>query len=133
MYSHLMLSTDEKGSEDALLETREIMDLDLKADLAVLSACESGRGKVGVGEGLIGPSWAFFIAGVPMTVASQWKVDSESTTKLMLAFHRSLKQEHGSALATARSLQGAALKLRHDPQYAHPSYWAGFVVVGNPN
>jgi CHAT domain-containing protein len=107
--------------------------LDLKADLAVLSACESGRGKVGAGEGLIGLSWAFFIAGVPTTVASQWKVESESTTKLMLAFHRSLKQEHGSALATARSLQAAALKLLHDPQYAHPFYWAGFVVVGNPN
>ncbi len=133
MYSHLVLSADEKGTEDGLLETREIMDLDLKADLAVLSACESGRGKVGAGEGLIGLSWAFFIAGVPTTVASQWKVESESTTKLMLAFHRSLKQEHGSALATARSLQAAALKLLHDPQYAHPFYWAGFVVVGNPN
>lgn len=133
MYSHLVLSTDDKGSEDGLLETREIMDLDLKADLAVLSACESGRGKVGAGEGLIGLSWAFFIAGVPTTVASQWKVESESTTKLMLAFHRSLKQEHGSALATTRSLQAAALKLLHDPQYAHPFYWAGFVVVGNPN
>lgn len=133
MYSHLVLSTDEKGSEDGLLETREILDLDLKADLAVLSACESGRGKVGAGEGLIGLSWAFFIAGVPTTVASQWKVESESTTKLMLAFHRSLKQEHGSPLATARSLQNAALKLLHDPHYAHPFYWAGFVVVGNPN
>ena len=133
MYSHLVLSADENGSEDGLLETREIMDLDLKADLAVLSACESGRGKVGAGEGLIGLSWAFFIAGVPTTVASQWKVESESTTKLMLAFHRNLKQERGSPLATARSLQGAALKLLHDPQYAHPFYWAGFVVVGSPN
>jgi CHAT domain-containing protein len=60
-------------------------------------------------------------------------VDSESTTELMLAFHRGLRQEHGSAFATARSLQGAALKLLHTPQYAHPFYWAGFVVVGNPN
>lgn len=60
--------------------------MDLHADLVVLSACETARGHVGEGEGMIGLTWAFFAAGVPTTVASQWKVASESTTKLMLAF-----------------------------------------------
>jgi CHAT domain-containing protein len=132
MYSSVLLAGS-GANDDGLLEAREIVNLDLHADVVVLSACETARGHIGQGEGMIGLTWAFFAAGVPTTVASQWKVDSASTTKLMLAFHRSLKQEHGSALATARSLQAAAMKLLHDPQYAHPFYWAGFVVVGNPN
>jgi CHAT domain-containing protein len=133
MYSSILLARSATSEDDGLLEAREIMNLDLQADLVVLSACETARGQIGDGEGIIGLTWAFFAAGVPTTVASQWKVDSESTTELMLAFHRGLRQEHGSAFATARSLQGAALKLLHTPQYAHPFYWAGFVVVGNPN
>ena|SRR5215469_10568660 len=57
----------------------------------------------------------YFAAGVPSIIASQWKVDSESTTKLMLALYRDLKLRSGSPLATARSLQQSALKLLHDP------------------
>src|SRR5262249_17971304 len=52
MYSHIVLSKDEKGAEDGLLEAWEIMNLDLKADLVVLSACETARGKYGAGEGI---------------------------------------------------------------------------------
>ena len=132
MYSSILLSRS-SATDDGLLEAREIMDLDLHADLVVLSACETARGHIRDGEGIIGLTWAFFAAGVPTTVASQWKVDSASTTDLMLAFHRDLIQERGTPLATARSLQTAALKLLHEPKYAHPFYWAGFVVVGNPN
>jgi CHAT domain-containing protein len=129
MYSSILLSRS-SATDDGLLEAREIMNLDLHADLAVLSAC--ARGHIGEGEGIIGLTWAFF-AAVPATVASQWRVDSASTTDLMLAFHRDLKHERGNPLATARSLQTAALKLLHEPKYAHPFYWAGFVVIGNPN
>lgn len=132
MYSSVLLSPGGQ-QDDGLLEAREIMNLDLHAKLVVLSACETARGRVGEGEGMIGLTWAFFAAGVPSIVASQWKVDSESTTKLMLAFHRDLRQQRGTALATARSLREAALKLLHDPQYAHPFYWSAFVVVGDPN
>jgi CHAT domain-containing protein len=135
MYSHLVLSADEKGSDDGLLETREIMDLDLKADLVVLSACESGRGKVGAGEGLIGLSWAFFVAGTPTTVVSQWKVESQSTTELMTAFHRARQEElrSKSSFASAKALRQAALQLMKTNRYAHPFYWAPFVVVGDVN
>src|ERR1044072_3589241 len=62
LYSRLLLAT-ESDSEDGFLEAREIMKLDLHADLAVLSACQTARGQVGSGEGLIGMSWALFIAG----------------------------------------------------------------------
>lgn len=136
MYSHVLLSPGGPDSqEDGLLEAWEIMRLDLKADLVVLSACETARGSIGAGEGVIGLTWAFFVAGVPTTVVSQWKVESASTSKLMLAFHRALTntdREVGSPFRTARALQRAEVQLLHSQQYAHPFYWAGFVVVGDP-
>src|SRR5262249_36596943 len=78
MYSHLLLAQGDKN-EDGLLEAWELMQLDLKADLAVLSACETARGRFGAGEGVIGLAWAMFVAGVPTTLVSQWKVESAST------------------------------------------------------
>jgi CHAT domain-containing protein len=110
--------------------------MDLKADLVVLSACETARGRVGGGEGMVGLTWAFFVAGVPTIVASQWKVESRSTTEFMLAFHQSLRKmsvdRSGNQFAVPRSMQHAAMKLLHNPLYSHPFYWAGFVVVGDP-
>src|SRR5215813_2956694 len=94
MYSHVLLAkTEGDANEDGLLEAWEIMKLDLKTDLTVLSACETARGRVGAGEGMIGLSWAIFVAGCPTTVVSQWKVESASTTELMLEFHRQLKAQ----------------------------------------
>ena len=131
LYSRLLLAT-ESESEDGFLEAREIMKLDLHADLAVLSACQTARGQVGSGEGLIGMSWALFIAGTSTTVASQWKVDSTSTARLMIDFHRNLQSESRSSQASpAEALRRAAIKLMADPKYRHPFYWSGFVVVGN--
>jgi CHAT domain-containing protein len=136
MYSNVLLSEGQaETGDDGLLEAWEIIQMDLKADLAVLSACETGRGRFSRGEGLIGLTWAFFVAGVPTTVVSQWKVESASTAKLMLAFHRSLRAadaQRSSAFATARALQRAEVQLLHSQQYSHPFYWAGFVVVGDP-
>jgi CHAT domain-containing protein/Tfp pilus assembly protein PilF len=137
MYSHLLLAQTEsetdKVGEDGLLEAWEIMKLDLNADLTVLSACETARGRVGAGEGMIGLSWALFVAGCPTSVVSQWKVDSASTTELMLEFHRKLKSQmanRGGSFSAARALREAALKLRRTGKYRHPFYWAGFVVAG---
>jgi CHAT domain-containing protein/Flp pilus assembly protein TadD len=136
MYSHVLLSSGgQTAKEDGLLEAWEIMNLDLHAELAVLSACETARGRITSGEGVIGLTWAFFVAGVPTTVVSQWKVESSSTSQLMLAFHRNRKVANGQAVSpfhTARALQRAELRLLHDQRYSHPFYWAGFVVVGDP-
>jgi CHAT domain-containing protein len=137
MYSQVVLAPSEKGGvEDGLLEAWEIMKLNLNADLAVLSSCESGRGRVGAGEGIIGLSWALFVAGVPTTVVSQWKVESASTTALMLEFHRNLRsgvKYPRMRVSTAKALQQASLKLLRQSEYRHPFYWAGFVVVGDGN
>ncbi|MFY9553960.1 MAG: CHAT domain-containing tetratricopeptide repeat protein [Blastocatellia bacterium] len=133
MYSHLALAPG-GANEDGLLEAWELMQLDLKADLAVLSACETARGRIGAGEGMIGLTWAMFIAGVPSTVVSQWKVESASTRDLMVDFHRALisQPRAGKAKPTkSEALRQAALKLMKPAETRHPFYWAGFVLVGD--
>jgi len=134
MYSYLLLAhTEGDTNEDGLLEAWEIMKLNLNADLVVLSACETARGRVGAGEGMIGLSWAFFVAGSPTSILSQWKVDSASTTELMVEFHRQLKAQManpGDSFSAARALREADLKLLRSERYRHPFYWASFVVTG---
>jgi CHAT domain-containing protein len=98
--------------EAGMLEARDMMDLNPDADIVVLSGCETGRGIAG-GEGLMGLSWALFIAGSPATVASQWKVESGSTSDLMLGFHKNLQ-----TASKARALQQAALEVMKHPSTA---------------
>jgi CHAT domain-containing protein len=133
MYSHLVLAQGE-GGEDGLLEAWELMQLDLKADLAVLSACETARGRIGAGEGMIGLSWAMFIAGVPTTVVSQWKVEAAGTRDLMVNFYSALisrPSAGGRRQTRAEALRRASLRLMRNPETHHPFYWAGFVLVGD--
>lgn len=135
MYSHLVLSlSDRDDGEDGLLHAWELMRLDLKADIVVLSACQTARGRLGAGEGVVGMSWALFIAGSPTTVASQWSVESSSTTQLMVEFHRSLLSRalpRGPRPTKAEALRRASLSVLKHSRYAHPFYWAGFVLVGD--
>jgi len=91
----------------------------------VLSGCETGRGAAG-GEGLLGMSWALFIAGSPATLASQWKVESDSTARLMVEFHRGTQH-----LTKAAALRAAALEVMKNPVWRHPFYWSGFVLIGD--
>ncbi|HEX8191247.1 MAG TPA: CHAT domain-containing protein [Pyrinomonadaceae bacterium] len=131
MYSHLALAGGGAG-EDGLLEAWELTRLDLKADLVVLSACETARGRAAAGEGMIGLSWAMFLAGVPSLVVSQWKVESAGTRELMVNFHRGLIAPTPK-LTKGEALRQAALKLLKNPETNHPFYWAGFVLVGEGN
>lgn len=147
MYSYILLAPGKnENGEDGLLEARELMNLELRTDLVVLSACETARGRYKAGEGVIGLAWALFVAGSPATLVSQWKVESASTTDLMLSFHRNLrsgaKQPTPSAAkqkasenppTKADALREAALSLLRSERYAHPFYWAGFVIIGDGN
>lgn len=147
MHSGLVLSRAERKSaapaaepaavsEDGVLEAWELMDMKLRANLVVLSACETARGRVGSGEGVVGLAWALFMAGVPSTVVSQWKVDEGSTSQLMYGFHESLVRG-GRAGPTrprkAEALRRASLKLLDSEAYSHPYYWAGFILIGDGN
>jgi CHAT domain-containing protein/sugar phosphate isomerase/epimerase len=135
LYSQIVLAQPKQGSsEDGLLEAWEIMSLDIKADLVVLSACETARGRIGAGEGMIGLSWAFFVAGCPSSVVSQWKIEAASTTELMIEFHKGLKLKSDnsrSELTKADALRYAQLKLLRSTAYRHPFYWAGFIIAGD--
>jgi CHAT domain-containing protein len=125
MFSALVLSPSAgPGVDDGLLEAREIAELDLGADLAVLSACETGK----AGGGVIGLSWAFLVAGCPTTIVSQWKAHSAATATMMVEFHRQLV----AGASKPEALRRAQLALRADPRYRHPFYWAPFIVVGSP-
>jgi CHAT domain-containing protein len=127
MYSHIVLSHPaSESSEDGLLEAWEIMQMNLRADLVVLSACETALGRIGAGEGMIGLSWAFLVAGSKSLLVSQWKVESESTAQLMVSFYKNLRK----GKTKAESLRLAAQALSRNPRYRHPFYWAGFVLIG---
>ncbi len=126
----MVLSAGSNGAaEDGRLEAWELLDLELHAELVILSACETGRGRVAPGEGIVGTTWALLVAGSEATVASQWKVESTSTTAIMTKFHEGLASGEGGKAA---QLRRAALEVMKNPRYAHPFYWAPFVLVGNP-
>jgi CHAT domain-containing protein len=133
LYSHLLLTKTEGDPEnDGRLEARQIMDMNLDADLAVLSACETANGKVAPGEGVIGMSWAFFVAGTRSIVVSQWKINSASTSEFMTAFYQNLHSDNERAKRNkVEAIREAALTLMKDDRYRHPFYWAGFVMIGD--
>lgn len=129
-HSHLELARDPADSrEDGLLEAWELASMKLDADLVVLSACETGRGRIASGEGSVGTMWAVLAAGARAAVVSQWMVEAASTSDLMTAFHRRLARGDEG---TADHLRRATLELMAEPRYRHPFYWAPFILVGNP-
>lgn len=134
MYSHLLLTpTDEDGKEDGLLEAWEMMQWDLQAQIAVLPMCSSST-PGGNGNGMIGMSWALLVAGCPATLTSQWKVASESTTELMVEFHRNLSaraRPTSAPISKAQAWRRAAMKLMQNGEYRHPFFWSGFWVMGD--
>jgi CHAT domain-containing protein len=135
LYSHLLLTKTQGDLEnDGLLEAREIMSMNLQADLAVLSACETANGRIAPGEGVIGMSWAFFVAGTKSMLVSQWKVNSASTSKLMVSFYQNLETKHRASIRSkAFALREGSMKLLRNQRYRHPFYWASFVLLGNAN
>ncbi len=115
------------SNEDGFLTARELFDLKLNADLVTLSACQTGRGEMHSGEGVVGLTWAINVAGCPTQIVSQWSVDDAATATLMTRFYRQLKagQSKGDALQTA------AKTVRSAPKRGHPYYWAPFVLLGD--
>lgn len=99
----------------------------IDADLVTLSACDTGRGKVFAGEGLLGLVRAFQYAGVRSVLASLWSVSDHSTAELMRRFNRYLKEGRSKAEA----LRSAQLDLLRDPAFSHPFHWAGFELNGD--
>ncbi len=125
--SRLFLAPSE--TEDGFLYSGEIYNLELNAKLAVLSACQTGLGKVSKGEGVIGLSRALVYAGAQNLVVSFWSVADQSTMQLMRFFYEHVKENPQASFRS--SLQAAKLKLRQMSNYATPYYWAPFVLIGS--
>lgn len=125
---HSALVLAERTGEDGLLQVREIFNLKLSADLAVLSACETALGKEITGEGLMGLSRAFFYAGVPSLVVSLWNVVDGPTPALMVDFYKNLDRSQNKA----KALQASKLSMIDLGTYSHPSFWAPFILLGEP-
>jgi CHAT domain-containing protein len=113
--------------EDGLFHTLEIVSTPTKSDLVVMSACESARGRVSRGEGVVGLSRAFLGAGAESVVASLWSVSDESTAELMRVFYERM---FGKKESASRALQEARIALLDSPKFSHPFYWSPFVVTG---
>ena len=105
---------------------QRIAEMRLGPSLVVLSACRTGEGEIIPGEGVVGLSWAFLRAGAPGVAASLWSVEDESTTELMVGFHRELKSGADPVAALARAQRAVSASRRH------PAYWAPFVVILSP-
>jgi CHAT domain-containing protein len=114
-------------SDDGTLQAWEIMrDIRLRADLVVLSACESGRGARIPGEGLIGLTRAAQYAGAKSIIAGQWAVSDESTARLMTTLHRGLR----AGLAKDEALRKAMLEVERRDTSRQPYFWAAFALLG---
>jgi CHAT domain-containing protein len=126
--SRLVLSQlDRQGREqEGVLLAYQISQLDLPVEMVVLSACETGRVEEKGNEEVSGLARAFLYAGARRVVASLWKVEDLPTAELMKHFYRALWQE---GLPPAEALSQAQNKMRQT-DWSEPSYWAGFVIVG---
>jgi CHAT domain-containing protein len=119
---------DKEGkSQDGFLRLHEIYNLQLNADLIVLSACETGLGKEIKGEGLIGLTRGFMYSGAPRVVASLWNVDDLATAELMKLFYQRMLKD---GLPAGAALQAAQLEMSGQKRWASPYFWAGFVLHG---
>ncbi len=111
------------GQDDGLLRADEILDLKLTAELVVLSACNTGRGKI-TGDGVIGLSRSLISAGVPSVIVSLWSVPDDYTSLLMTEFYQNLLTKPDKAAALRQAM------LTTMKQRSHPQYWAAFTLIG---
>ncbi|MEM6804858.1 MAG: CHAT domain-containing protein, partial [Bacteroidota bacterium] len=119
----------EDSLRDGILYTHELMNQRLNAELVVLSACETGKGNVAKGEGIMSLAWAFRYAGSPSILMSLWKAESSVSKRIMLSFYKYLKE----GKSKTEALQEAKLDYIANPipGREHPKYWSNFVLIGN--
>ena len=124
--SCLLLTTNEHN--DGRLEMHEVFGLDWSGvSLVTLSACSSGTGTLGAGDELLSLTRGFMFAGAPSVLSTLWEVDDESTCVFMEEFYK----HYTSGRSKPESFQLAQARLREDPRWSHPYYWAPFVLWGD--
>lgn len=130
-----LASPTQESEQDGYLQAQEILNFDLDADLVMLSACETGLGRFSSGEGLVGMSASFFIAGAESVCASLWRVPSGPTGQLTTEFFRRLKEGNISKAKALQQAQLTVMRQGRSPDgefadYSSPFCWAAFVLMG---
>jgi CHAT domain-containing protein/Tfp pilus assembly protein PilF len=120
---------DEKGNpQNGFLRLHDIYNLNLPADLVVLSACQTGIGKEIKGEGLVSLTRGFMYAGTSRVVVSLWNVNDFATAELMSRFYKKMLKDN---LQPAAALKAAQVEMSQIPQWKNPYYWAAFTIQGD--
>lgn len=131
LYSRLVftLNNDTIEDNDGLLNAYEIFNMKLNARMAVLSACNTGSGKLRKGEGIMSMARGFIFAGVPSIIITLWSVEDQAGSIIMSKFYRNLVE----GMEIDQALQGAKLQYlaEADQLSAHPYLWSGYVSIGS--
>ncbi len=131
MYSKLLFAADSLHNEDGDLYVWELFNMEMSAEMAVLSACNTGFGKLHTGEGVMTLARGFMFAGVPSLLISLWDVNDESTAAITAKYYFYLKEGDSKHVA----LQKAKIDYlaSGDDILSNPYFWGGFVHLGNTN
>lgn len=127
--SGLYFANDPTQKEDGVLYAGEIYNIQLNADLVVLSACQTGLGKITKGEGLLGLSRSLVFAGAKNIIVSLWSVNDRTTSSLMSKFYKGFVSKKDDIYYT-KYLRKAKLKMCRNKETAFPYYWAPFIHIG---
>ena len=128
--SGIVLSlVDKQGKpENGFLRLYDIYNMNLSAELVVLSACQTALGKDIKGEGLVGLTRAFMYAGASRIVASLWRTEDRATALLMKRFYEGMLA--GNGMSPSAALRKAQLSMWQDKRWRQPRYWAAFTIQG---
>jgi len=129
LFSKLIFSKKKGSEEDGYLYTYEIYNLNINANLVVLSACNTGIGPLIGGEGLMSLARAFVYAGCHSILMSLWPIDDKSTAVMMKDFYKGLSENK----TRSEALRDAKITLlkSNDPVFSNPYYWSGLVLIGD--
>ena len=130
MLSKLAFTYDKNNNEDGYLHAYEVYNMRMYADLVVLSACNTGEGRLYKGEGIYSIARSFLHAGSQSIIMTLWQSGDKTSFKILLSFYKHLLKGHRKDIA----LRQAKLEYikNSSPSKAHPSSWAGYVLLGNP-
>ena len=126
--SALLFSQTQDPEDDGILLARELHDLQLKANLVILSACETAMGTLEQTEGVLGLTRIFFYAGARSVLSTLWAIGDRSTVDFMKVFYQYLS----TGISKAQALRQAKIKMKRSA-YPHPYYWSQFVLSGEPD
>ena len=129
MSSFVGLASGSRKEDDGFLKTREIINLQTSAQLAVLSAAQH-RDNLN-GAAIYGLSWSWFVAGSPLVMFNRWKPETEPGSRLLTQFYSTIKPTNRNRVSRATALRQSAISLRRSSEFKHPYYWAHFALIGD--